>query len=299
MNGFLSWRTMIVCLMAISATVLSARASNGNAAFVFDGSVTNPEGETPKITVTVTWTQKGEVKTKSVVVDLARNDSDTDVRDKVANKLKTVEEIKNAFDITTDSNWGYQIVALKPKKGVFACGASILNGEMVDDEVTNKVKGMKVMSGGVDPITGDVIFDFFGTPTSGTVAIAVDGEVISVDTAGQSIEQIKGDLISDLQQLGFSASLDGDSQIVVTSVTVDNLFNLGNDGECVDDGLPCLNGGASAEVTDPGISEMVSAIQECQFVPIPTVSEWGLIVLTLLLLTTGTVVLVRRCRTAA
>jgi hypothetical protein len=135
-----------------------------------------------------------------------------------------------------------------------------------DGDDTNETIGHRVDS--AEPVKGACRFD--GVPDGGYATVAVDQFVAQTDTGGKTTDQIMQELAQQLSNQGVGAQFEN-AQIVIT----DNLANRE------------LTTGDS----DPGLSfRLHVGVVDA---PIPTVSQWGLIVLTLLLLTAGTIIVGR------
>jgi hypothetical protein len=302
-------RKLIIQVAVLFASLLfsvQAFAGAGGAVFIFTGSVTNPAGATPMISLSLEWTDAnagGAFRSATVSVTLAPGDSNTIVATKVAAALAANATIAGAFLITTASKGGtfgfplIEFVNLSPNPGISACMAAVMNGTKTGTPPTlaNQTTGLGT-SAGLDPTSGSVFFDVEGSPTGGAVEFAANGIVVSVTTDGKSISDIEDALARGLRDAGLESKVDTAGRIVVTNVTVDNLLDVGLRGS---GRLDSIGGGASFYVTDPGVGVTSFAAQRCPaFVPaepsrIPKI--YYLLIIVLLLTVMGFVALwVRR-----
>jgi hypothetical protein len=129
-----------------------------------------------------------------------------------------------------------------------------------------------------DDAPGDVTVTY---NLNGTVTVdpahglgAVGNDVIIVNNTGAAIT------------VTVTQGVDGDAEIIIDAVPV-----------------PASGGSTSATVTVAGTVTVCEgsgrACEELSFNPIPTVSEWGMVVMMLLVLGAGTLVLMRRRASAA
>ena len=90
------------------------------------------------------------------------------------------------------------------------------------------------LAAGVDPLSGNAMFELTGAATgiggSGEVFFGVNGFIVDVPTSDprgpKSLQQIKNDLIADLVQLGFSGVYeDTAGEVVVPGVSTGELVN--------------------------------------------------------------------------
>jgi hypothetical protein len=257
--------TLLICLLLSFQTV----AGPGDARFVFTGGPTAAGiGNLRQITLTVEWTVNGGPITSSpVVVSLAAGDPIDTIRNKAMRALKADPAIGAAFTMTPTSLsipiiGDFESVALKHNKGVYACSAAIMNGAKsgTPPTLTNTVTGV-TMSAGVDPTYGTISFQVQGAPTSGEVAFAVNGTVITIPSKGASISSIKNSLVERLREARLKVTLNSTQEVIVEDVVVDNLYQLGSDKT---EGMSAIHGGASFYSTDPGIGLSARASQTCQ-----------------------------------
>ena len=137
----------------------------------------------------------------------------------------------------------------------------------------------------------DCAIDLSGTPTDGMVAVTIgEGEPIVAQTLGKTTAQIDQEIVDGLNAMGIDVF-----------ISISPLAPDAHDPETPFDGseIQFINSDApsfTVDIDDPGLV----VIYELEFgESIPTVSEWGLIVMTVLLLTAGTIVIVRRRRQIA
>lgn len=266
-------RPLVALAAALALSAAPSWAGTGSGAFVFKGKVTNDPKETPKMCLTVCWTQDGKIKSETLKVKVKAGDKAKDVAKKVSTALMGNASINGSFTMTTSSSFGFHSVKLTPKKGNYAFKLTAQNGEVSGKppKLGCLIKGL-TLSGGTDPSLGDVVFDVLGVPTSGTVSVAANGLVAVADTGGRTLAEIEAELTTQLQHMGLDASLDAFGRIQVAGVNVDNLPGLGQNGI---DGLEGILGGASSEVTDPGLGTSNSAVQAVLFVSGEGCSQFG------------------------
>jgi hypothetical protein len=153
-----------------------------------------------------------EVPKKCTGEDLARAVAEALNDDDVANKDWTFKAVQGR------DQYNWVCLGTKKRDSVVPCGWDNHVGDPSSpgEEV---FVGLTTRSD-IDPVIGDVTFDIFGIPSSGTVTLAADSVQVSAETAGLTISEIEDYLLEEFELAGVPAEL-VDGEIVIRDTDLD------------------------------------------------------------------------------